>query len=151
MVLAARPLGGAGGGRIVTRSFCLAAALFVALAGSANAASLIVRATGIRSADGMVYAGICATGFDEAQCPYKGRAQARAGTVEIRVSGVKPGRYAIAIYHDVNGNGRLDKTLFLPSEPYGFSNDVGRGGVPSFQGALIDVAEPATTVVVPVR
>ena len=135
----------------MTRSLLIAAAMLTASAGCANAASLVVRATGIRSADGMVYAGICATGFDEAQCPYKGRAPARPGTVEIRVSGVKPGRYAIAIYHDVNGNGRLDKTLFLPSEPYGFSNGIGRGVVPSFQGALIEVAEPATTVVVPVR
>ena len=129
----------------------LAALPLVAGLASAEAATLIVRADGIRSADGMVYVGVCATGFDEAQCPYGRRARARPGTVEVRIPDVKPGRYSIAVYHDVNGNGRLDKTLFLPSEPYGFSNNVGRNAVPSFQGALIEIGEPTTTIVVPVR
>jgi uncharacterized protein (DUF2141 family) len=129
----------------------LAALPLVVGIASAEAATLIVRAQGIRSAEGMIYVGVCATGFDEAQCPYGRRAQARPGTVEVRIPDVKPGRYAIAVYHDTNGNGRLDKTLFLPSEPYGFSNDVGRSVVPSFQGALIGVAEPTTMIVVPVR
>ena len=133
------------------RQLLLAAAALVAGIGSAQAATLVVRATGIGSADGTVYVGGCATGFDEAQCPYKSRARARPGTVELRIPDVKPGRYAIAIYHDVNGNGQLDKTFFRPSEPYGFSNDVGRLGVPSLQGAMIGVSEPTTTVVVPVR
>ena len=62
------------------------------------------------------------------------------------------GRYAIAVYHDVNGNGRLDRSAIgFPSEPYGFSNDVGRTSIPSFSGALIEVADPSTTVSVPVR
>jgi uncharacterized protein (DUF2141 family) len=125
--------------------------MIAASVGVAEAATLVVRAEGIGSAEGMVYAGVCDTSFDETQCPYKSRARARTGTVELRIPNVKPGRYAIAIYHDVNGNGRLDKTFFLPSEPYGFSNNVGRGAVPSFQGALIGVGEPTTTVVVPIR
>jgi uncharacterized protein (DUF2141 family) len=133
------------------RQLLLAAAAFAAGIGSGEAATLVVRATGIASADGTVYVGVCATGFDEARCPYKGRARARPGTIELRIPDVKPGRYAIAIYHDVNGNGQLDKTFFRPSEPYGFSNDVGRLGVPSLQGAMISVSEPSTTVVVPVR
>lgn len=34
------------------------------------------------------------------------------------------GRYAIAVYHDLNSNGKLDKNLLgIPKEPYGFSND----------------------------
>ncbi|GAB3924777.1 DUF2141 domain-containing protein [Larkinella terrae] len=37
---------------------------------------------------------------------------------------VKPGDYAVALFHDVNGNGKLDKNLFgIPKEPYGFSNN----------------------------
>ena len=38
---------------------------------------------------------------------------------------VEPGDYAIAVYHDENGNGKMDKRLFgIPKEPYGFSNNV---------------------------
>jgi len=34
-----------------------------------------------------------------------------------------PGRYALAIYDDLNLNGRFDHTTFAPREPYGFSNN----------------------------
>ena len=125
------------------RQLLLAAAAFVAGIGSGEAAMLVVRATGIGSADGMVYVGVCATGFDEAQCPYKSRARARPGTVELRIPDVKPGRYAIAIYHDVNGNGQLDKTFFRPSEPYGFSNGAGRSTAPRFGQAAVQVTSGA--------
>ena len=37
---------------------------------------------------------------------------------------VEPGDYAIAVYHDENGNGKMDKRFFgIPKEPYGFSNN----------------------------
>ncbi|MCE7069313.1 DUF2141 domain-containing protein [Dyadobacter sp. CY327] len=35
-----------------------------------------------------------------------------------------PGRYALAVYHDLNSNGVLDKNLVgIPKEPYGFSKN----------------------------
>ncbi|WP_247236897.1 DUF2141 domain-containing protein [Telluribacter sp. SYSU D00476] len=35
-----------------------------------------------------------------------------------------PGQYAVAVYHDVNSNDKLDKNLVgYPSEPFGFSNN----------------------------
>ena len=124
----------------------------LALMGSAEAATLIIRAQGIASAEGMVYAGICDRSFDEATCPYKDRAAAKAGTVEMRLTGVKPGTYAIAVFHDLNGDGKLGRNFIgLPNEPYGFSNDVGRRGPPEFTGALITVKDPSTTVVIPIR
>jgi uncharacterized protein (DUF2141 family) len=42
-------------------------------------------------------------------------------TVEFEVP---YGDYAVAISHDLNGNGKLDKNFFgYPSEPFGFSNN----------------------------
>jgi len=118
----------------------------------ADAASLVIRAEGIQSAQSMVYAGICDTSFEEATCPYRGRSPARPGVVELRIRNVKPGAYAIAVFHDTNGNGKLDRGLIgLPSEPYGFSNDVGRSGPPSFEAARVVVKEPSTTIVIPIR
>jgi uncharacterized protein (DUF2141 family) len=128
------------------------ASIVVLVAGPAFAATLVIRADGIGSAQGMVYAGICDRSFEEATCPYRDRTAARPGRVEFRVRNVKPGRYAIAVFHDTNGNGKLDRSFIgLPQEPYGFSNDVGRRGFPSFEGALITVTDPTTTIVVPVR
>lgn len=37
---------------------------------------------------------------------------------------VEPGTYALAVYHDLNNNNRLDKNLLgYPREPFGFSNN----------------------------
>lgn len=44
------------------------------------------------------------------------------GNTEIAVTLPGPGRYVLAAYHDVNGNGKLDKSFFgAPAEPYGFT------------------------------
>lgn len=51
------------------------------------------------------------------------RIEARNGKVQVTFE-VEPGDYAVAVYHDVNNNGSLDKKLFgIPKEPYGFSNN----------------------------
>jgi uncharacterized protein (DUF2141 family) len=126
--------------------------LLFLLVSPAQAATLIIRTEGVSSAQNMVYAGICDTSFEEATCPYKDRAQAKAGAVELRLRNVKPGSYAIAVFHDTNGNGKLDRNFIgLPSEPYGFSNDVGRRGAPDFEAARVIVEEPSTTIVIPIR
>lgn len=37
---------------------------------------------------------------------------------------VPPGTYAVAVYHDLNNNNKLDKNLVgYPKEPFGFSNN----------------------------
>lgn len=41
--------------------------------------------------------------------------------VEYEFKNVKEGEYAIRSYQDVNGNHKLDKWLFGPREPWGFS------------------------------
>ena len=48
-----------------------------------------------------------------------------AGTISTcTFVGVAPGTYAIAVFHDENGNGKLDKAVFgLPVEGYGVSNN----------------------------
>lgn len=48
-------------------------------------------------------------------------------------------KYAIAVYHDVNSNSKLDKNFFgIPKEGYGFSNNArGTFGPPSFDDAAI--------------
>ena len=39
----------------------------------------------------------------------------------------------------------------FPQEPYGFSNDIGRTSIPTFQAALVTVSAPSVTIAVPVR
>jgi len=43
----------------------------------------------------------------------------------VVLTNLDPGKYAIILFHDENGNGKLDKNaLGVPTEPYGFSNNV---------------------------
>ncbi|MGJ3259652.1 MAG: DUF2141 domain-containing protein [Rhodospirillales bacterium] len=59
-----------------------------------------------------------------------------------------PGRYAIAVYHDENGNDEFDQGfLGIPLEDYGFSNDAAVFlGPPSFGDAAFDVTEPSVSI-----
>lgn len=46
------------------------------------------------------------------------------GKVEITLPDLPAGVYAISCFHDVNGNGKMDKNILgIPTEPYGFSNN----------------------------
>lgn len=57
---------------------------------------------------------------------------------------VKAGRYAVAIWHDVNGDQKLDTNwVGVPSEPVGASNNAkGKLGPPTFQEAAFDYKPP---------
>jgi uncharacterized protein (DUF2141 family) len=138
----------------MVRSLLLASVLTAAsLTGAlAQSATLVVRADGIKSAEGSVFVGVCNKSLEERECPFGDRKPARAGTVEFRIPNVPPGRYAVAVYHDANGNGRLDRSAIgFPQEPYGFSNDIGRTSIPTFNAALVTVNAPTSTITVPVR
>ena len=58
--------------------------------------------------------------------------------MENTFSNLEKGEYAIAIYHDENSNGELDRNfLGMPSEDYVFSNYAkGILGPPSFEEAM---------------
>jgi uncharacterized protein (DUF2141 family) len=46
------------------------------------------------------------------------------GSVSVDLGELPPGTYAVSSFHDVNGNGKMDKNLLgIPTEPYGFSNN----------------------------
>ena len=64
-----------------------------------------------------------------------------AGAARLVFPGLAPGRYALRVFADENGNGKLDTNLMgLPTERYGFSNDAkGQRGAPGFDAAAIRV------------
>ena len=46
------------------------------------------------------------------------------GALEIKLPDLSYGTYAVAVYHDINDNRKLDRTrLGIPKEPYAFSNN----------------------------
>ena len=65
---------------------------------------------------------------------------AEKGQVTMSVN-LPPAKYAVAVFHDANNNGVLDKNAFgIPTEAYGFSNNArGRFGPPDFNDCLIEI------------
>lgn len=45
-------------------------------------------------------------------------------SVEVSFENIPPGIYAVAVFLDKNGNGKIDKNILgIPKEKYGFSNN----------------------------
>lgn len=130
-------------------------ALALALAPTAslsNAADLTVVLTGMHADGGPIRISVQndATRFPGPSV--KGLelpADAREGTIKD----LPPGRYAVVVFQDMNGNGRLDRGLFnIPNEPYGFSEDArGNGGPPEFRDAAFDLPEAGARIAVRLR
>ena len=61
-------------------------------------------------------------------------------TINVNVGDIPAGEYAIKLFHDENSNGVIDKNLIgIPTEGYGFSNNGGAMGQPSFSDAKFTV------------
>lgn len=115
----------------------------------APAAVLTVHVEGIAERQGEILVAVCDRSFDRAGCPMGAQRAPTADSEAFQFPDLTPGSYAVAVFHDLNGNGELDRTaLGLPSEPYGFSNDVGRFSPPSFERALVRVDDREASVVV---
>lgn len=60
---------------------------------------------------------------------------------------LKPAGYAVAIYHDENGDRDFNRTLFTVKEGFAFSNDPSTTlGIPSFRAARFVVPLAGSTV-----
>ncbi|GAB3976330.1 hypothetical protein GCM10028806_35630 [Spirosoma terrae] len=66
---------------------------------------------------------------------------------------VEPGDYAIAVFHDANDNGKLDKGIFgIPKEPYGFSNNFRpKMSAPSFKDCQFSVSGKEKTISIAIK
>ena len=89
--------------------------------------------------------------------PYEtSRAVAKAGVAieNGRAVAVFPGlaygTYAVAVFHDENGSGRLERNaLGIPRQGYGLSN--APSGLPRFDKSAFSLEAPETTVRIPLK
>lgn len=64
------------------------------------------------------------------------------------ISDLPGGEYALVVYHDENGNGRLDKNFIgIPNEPLGFSNRYWPKGPPTFRYAAFSIEAGETRAI----
>lgn len=122
----------------------LAAAL--PLPAAAPGTRIAVSVTGLRSSRGVVRACLTSDAKDFPKCEDARDQQLvlpASPNLEFAFAGVRPGRYAIALLHDENGNGKIDRALlFMPREGFGFSRDAPvRMGPPKFGAAVFTVGD----------
>ena len=91
-----------------------------------NIKKLSIKISNIQNKGKTLYVGIYRAGdeFPEFNKYWKNTKVTTIGNEMTVVFEVPYGDYAVAISHDLNGNGKLDKNFFgYPSEPFGFSNN----------------------------
>ncbi|MFE8069427.1 DUF2141 domain-containing protein [Marinobacteraceae bacterium S3BR75-40.1] len=115
---------------------------------SANlcAQTLELKVNGDRSLSGTLHIAV----YDDPQEFPGGQASLRAERSwpsmanPVRLDGLATGRYAVTIYLDTNGNGKLDRNFIgLPGEPVGLSGDPGFGP-PQFEDSVFELSAPTT-------
>ena len=74
-------------------------------------------------------------------------------TVRVTFTDLKPGAYAVKVFHDINSDRKLNTSwVGWPQEPYGFSNDAPVSmGPPSFKAAAVTVKEGGQTTRINLR
>ena len=133
---------------------CAVAASVALYAGLTAAAALTVTVTNVATEDGQVRIAV----YDEETWLDTERRVARefVAPLSTTVSAtfeLPPGTYAVAVLHDVNGNGRMDYGFMrMPKEPYGFSNGVvPRFGPPKFDDSAFAIADDDVDITIELR
>lgn len=126
-----------------------------AMAQSAGASTLTVKIAGLRAAKGQVKIAL----FNSPESwlgdhpKYSATVDVNSLSVSWKLTDVPPGDYGIAVFHDENKNGKMDKNfLGIPQEAYGFSNQQRvRFGPPKWDKSKFVVAGAFTEVTIEVE
>jgi uncharacterized protein (DUF2141 family) len=112
---------------------------------------------GVRSADGNVTVALYGDNPEDFLARGKRlqreRVPAREGTVSLCFALPHPGTYAVALYHDEDGDKRLTRSFIgLPTEGYGFSRDAPTAfGLPNFEDVAFSAAPGETRLEIKMR
>lgn len=106
--------------------------------------TLKVRVRGARNLEGRLALALfnSESAFPDQEKAYRGRLVRLSKTTQVvSFSGLVPGKYAVAVLHDENSNGKMDFNFIgIPTEGFGFSNDASEPfGPPSFGDSAFQV------------
>ncbi|WP_185234998.1 DUF2141 domain-containing protein [Teredinibacter franksiae] len=120
----------------------IAAVGFFAASLTVNAGTLKVVVDGYDSTEGSTLLNIFSSQatYEANQAAASGMASSSEGRATITLNGLPDGLYAIKLFHDENGNEKLDTNMLgIPKEQYGFSNNGGHFGPASFSDAKFEI------------
>jgi uncharacterized protein (DUF2141 family) len=107
-------------------SIALAVAFYASPAFSESPSSVLIEVSGFKNTRGTLNCRLFtkAADFPDGDGIVTLRVPITGSNTSCSFSIVEPGTYAIAVVHDENGNGKLDKNFVgVPSEGYGVSNN----------------------------
>lgn len=88
---------------------------------------------------------------DSAKAAYTTQQLVREGTTKVLIKNVKQGKYAVAVLHDENENGKLETGVFgIPKEGVAASNWDGKGKV-IFSEALTVIDESTSPLILKMK
>jgi MipA family protein len=135
--------------KLIALGFAMFAIICMPLLMNAEAAELIIRIDN-PPINGTVIAMLFNSGstFVDLRDPVKVITYPSAGAALGRIADLPGGEYALVVFHDKNGNGRLDKNFIgVPSEPLGFSNRYWPKGPPTFTNAAFKLETDETKTI----
>lgn len=116
---------------------------------SAKTSQLTLTVEGVRRQIGEIRAALCTQEeFRQLNCRYSLRAPVHEGPITLRFEKIPRGEYAVAVFHDLHGDGRVHRSFFgLPNEGVGFSRNPFLFGKPAFADTSFDLQSDAAIVV----
>lgn len=116
----------------------------IAMAADASPASatLTITVRGVLPQPSELRVGVFdAATYEDGPPPSRQQVAAQAPETIVTFEGLAPGRVAVKILQDLNGNGKMDTTLIgIPEEPFGLSNDAKPGlSAPGFDETGFDL------------
>jgi uncharacterized protein (DUF2141 family) len=139
----------------IISAFAGASSTVPVFAQSAARATVIIKITGLHSERGQVKIAV----FNSSETwlgdypTYSSTIDVVSQSVSWKLTDVPYGDYGIAVFHDENKNGKMDKNfLGIPQEPYGFSNNMRvTFGPPSWDKSKFAVKGPTVEVSIEVK
>lgn len=120
-------------------------------------AKLIISLENVRNSKGMIRIAVFngADGFpeDRDKALRLKSVQAKEGVVKVVLEGLPSGRYAVALLHDENENGKMDTNMVgYPKEGYGVSiNNTSALRAPRFDEASFDLRDAQQNLSISIR
>jgi uncharacterized protein (DUF2141 family) len=132
-------------------STLLLAPLAASVVHADSSGNLTVLVTGLESSEGQVIIAVIdsAEAYDaEDRAVRDARPAPAGGTASATFEDLPLGDYAVKVFHDENGNGKLDTNFVgIPKERFGFSNNaMGRFGPPDFEQSRFSLDQPAQQI-----
>ncbi|SOD96607.1 DUF2141 domain-containing protein [Spirosoma fluviale] len=125
---------------------CLAQQTTSTTSATATTYKLTAVISGIEKRAGKLYVGLAnnAETFNGESAATATVDVSASGDVTVNFDGLKPGRYAVRVYQDLNDNKKMDFSGQMPAEPFGFSNVTMLMGPPTFDQCAFTLGENKT-------